>query len=112
MNSGIVVAEALDVLRRVESGSVDLIYIDPPFGTGIVRRLDSIRTGTGDKTRKGFGDRTYQYEVQSSREYRDDMPLDEYLLFLEAHLAEAHRVLASNGSIYLHLDFHAVHRAR
>lgn len=112
MATGLVLAEALDVLPHLPSGSVDLIYIDPPFGTGIVRRLDSIRTGSGDNTRKGFGDRTYLYEVRSSRQYRDDMPLDEYLLFLEDHLKEAHRVLTEHGSLYLHLDFHAIHRAR
>jgi len=110
--TGLVVAEALDILRQLPTGIVDLIYIDPPFGTGSIRRLDSIRTGAGGKTRKGFGDRTYQYEVRSSRQYRDDMPLPEYLRFLEEHLREAHRVLADHGSIYVHLDFHTVHRAR
>ena len=44
--------------------------------------------------------------------YRDDMPLDEYLGFLEAHLREAHRVLRDDGSLYLHLDFHSAHHAR
>src|SRR5262245_50910686 len=71
---GILQAAALDVLERIPDGSVDLIYVDPPFGTGQTRRLDSIRTGTGEKTRRGFGERTYRYEVASSLEYRDDMP--------------------------------------
>jgi site-specific DNA-methyltransferase (adenine-specific) len=110
--TGLIVAEALDVVSRLSPESVDLIYIDPPFGTGRVQRLDSIRTGSGAKTRKGFGDRRYRFEVTSSRRYRDDMPFDEYLGFLEDHLREAHRILKPAGSLYLHLDHHAVHHAR
>ena len=109
---GILLAAALDVLGRLPDGSVDLVYVDPPFGTGQSRRLDSIRTGRGDRTRRGFAERTYRYEVASSLEYRDDMALEEYLAFLEAHLREAHRVLRDDGSMYLHLDFHSAHLAR
>jgi site-specific DNA-methyltransferase (adenine-specific) len=109
---GVVLGEALDVLRSVPSKSVDLIYIDPPFGTGQVRRLETIRTGAGEKTRKGFAERVYAYRVESVHHYRDDMPFDEYLVFLDERLREAHRVLNENGSLYLHLDFRAVHHAR
>ena len=110
--TGLVLGDALDVLARVPDGSVDLVYIDPPFGTGSVRRLASIRIGSGEKTRRGFGARRHNFEVRSRHQYSDDMPFDEYLVFLGEHLAEAHRVLAPTGSIYLHLDFHAVHHAR
>jgi DNA modification methylase len=109
---GVLLAPALDVLERLPEGSVELIYVDPPFGTGQTRRLDSIRTGAGEKTRRGFGERTYRYEVASLLAYRDDMPLEEYLGFLEAHLRAAHRVLRDDGSLYLHLDFHSAHHAR
>ncbi len=109
---GLIQGDSLEVLTQLPASCVDLIYVDPPFGTGQVRRLQSIRTGIGERTRKGFGDRTYRYAVTSDHEYRDDMPLDEYLVFLERRLSEAHRVLKESGSIYLHLDFHAVHYAR
>jgi site-specific DNA-methyltransferase (adenine-specific) len=109
---GVVLASALDVLQRLPDESVDLIYADPPFGTGQTQRLASIRTGTGTKTRRGFGGRSYRYEVTSTHSYRDDMPFDEYLGFLEAHLREARRVLKDDGSLYLHLDFHNAHYAR
>lgn len=89
-----------------------MIYIDPPFGTGQIRRLQAIRTGIGERTRKGFAERTYRYAVTSDHRYHDDMPLEEYLGFLEDRLREAHRVLTVSGSLYLHLDFHAVHYAR
>lgn len=109
---GIFLAENLAFLRGVPDSSIDLVYIDPPFGTGQTRRLQSIRTGTGDKFRSGFGGRMYRFDVVSDRQYSDDMPLEEYLAFLEARLIEIHRVLRSTGSLYLHLDFHTAHYAR
>lgn len=109
---GVLLSDAFTFLRRLPESSIDLIYIDPPFGTGQVRRLSSIRTGAGEKARKGFGGRVYQWEVRSVHEYQDDMTLEDYLSFLGQHLEEAHRVLKPTGSLYLHLDFHAVHYAR
>jgi site-specific DNA-methyltransferase (adenine-specific) len=109
---GIVQDENMSVMARLPAECIDLIYIDPPFGTGQVRRLQSIRTGAGEKTRGGFGGRTYNFEVVSSHNYRDDMPLEEYLGFLYERLAEMHRLLRSDGSLYLHLDFRTVHFAR
>src|SRR5262249_8336446 len=70
MAGGILLPPARDVLERPPDGSADLIYVDPPFGTGQTRRLDTIRTGTGERTRRGFGERTYRYEVASSLAYR------------------------------------------
>ena len=102
----------LEVLRALPDGCIDLIYIDPPFGTGQARRLDSIRTGSGTRTRVGFGGRTYRWETVGSHEYQDGMDLDEYLDFLAVRLAEMHRVLAPRGSLYVHLDHHAVHHVR
>lgn len=96
--------ENLNVMRGLPNESVDLIYIDPPFGTGQVRRLESIRTGSGERTRGDFGGRMYNFEVVSAHDYRDDMPLEEYLAFLYERLTEMHRILRPMGSIYLHLD--------
>ena len=115
MNMGmdsVIHGENLAVMRTLLDESVDLIYIDPPFGTGQVRRLESIRTGRGDRTRGGFGGRIYNFEVVSAHDYRDDMLLEEYLGFLFERLIEMHRILKSTGSLYLHLDFHTVHFAR
>ncbi len=109
---GVIQGENLAAMKQLPSESIELIYIDPPFGTGQVRRLESIRTGAGEKTRGGFGGRVYNFEVVSSHDYRDDMPLEEYLGFLYERLVEMHRLLAQDGSLYLHLDFHTVHFAR
>ena len=107
-----ILADNLEVLRSLPDGCLDLVYIDPPFGTGKLRRLDSIRTGTGAGRRQGFGGREYQFEVVSRLSYRDDLGRDPYLEFLYQRLREIHRVLASHGSLYLHLDFRTAHYAR
>ena len=112
MMEGVYLADNLELLRRLPSGCVDLVYIDPPFGTGQVRRLDAIRTGTGEKARNGFAGRRYPFEVVSSHRYSDEMHLDDYLGFLYERLAEVHRALGPTGSLYLHLDFHAAHYGR
>ncbi|MDH3193828.1 MAG: site-specific DNA-methyltransferase [Acidimicrobiia bacterium] len=112
MGSQIFHGDNLAVLESLPAGSVNLIYIDPPFGTGQVRSHRRIKTGSGDATRSGFGGRTYQYETVSQLAYRDDMPLDEYLAFLRVRLEQMHRVLTDDGSIYVHVDFHAVHHVR
>lgn len=109
---GLLLAENLDVLRGMADGTADLVYIDPPFGTGQLRRLQAIRLGSGNRTRYGFGGREYSYTVATQHEYRDDMLLEEYLEFLWLRLVEIHRVLKSTGSLYVHLDFHSAHYAR
>ncbi|MBI4241153.1 MAG: site-specific DNA-methyltransferase [Candidatus Rokubacteria bacterium] len=112
IQEGVFLEDSLQALRKLPDACVDLVYVDPPFGTGQVRTLNTIRTGSGDRLRKGFGDRVYSYHVTSTLNYRDDLPFDEYLLFLRRHLVETHRVLKGTGSLYLHLDFHSVHYAR
>ena len=109
---GVVLGDNLDVLRRMPAECVDLVYIDPPFASGCVRRLERIRIGDGPRTRTGFRGRSYRWDVVSSHGYRDDMALDDYLAFLDVRLREMHRVLRSTGSIYVHLDHHAVHHVR
>ncbi len=109
---GVVLGDCREVLAGLPDGCIDLVYIDPPFGTGQVRRLGSIRTGVGTRERVGFGGRRYPFEVVSDYRYRDDMSLSEYLEFLRQCLSEVHRVLRPTGSLYLHLDFHAAHYAR
>ena len=91
------------VLRALPDGSVDLGYADPPFATGSTRRLVSIRTGTGEQTRRGFRGREYRYEAVSDLACDDDLPLDEHLAALGERVGEIHRVLAPHGSLYLHV---------
>lgn len=99
----IVCADNLDVLRTVADGSVQLVYIDPPFNTGTVQELRSVRTvGDPEGERVGFGGRRYRSEEVGRIAYDDRH--EDYLGFLEPRLREAHRVLAEEGTLYVHLD--------
>ncbi len=100
----------LDVLRGLPSGSVNLVYIDPPFNTGQVRRSDQLRVKVapaGETGRRGFKDRVYSTERVARREFADRF--DDFVGFLEPRLEEAARVLADDGSLYFHIDYREVH---
>jgi site-specific DNA-methyltransferase (adenine-specific) len=105
-------ADNLDVLAAIPDGAVDLAYADPPFATGRRRRLVSIRTGSGERTRPGFRGPEVAYETVSDLAWDDDLPLDLHLEALGARLREIRRVLAAHGSLYLHVDWRTVHHAR
>ncbi len=84
-----------DVLSRFPEDSVDLIYIDPPFLSN------------------------QQYEViwedgYERRAFQDRWAggIENYIAWMEPKLRQCHKVLKSTGSIYLHCDWHAVHRLR
>lgn len=107
----IVLADNLEVLRGLEDSSVALIYVDPPFNTGKRQELASLRTvQDAQGERVGFGGRRYRSEVKGRASYAD--VFDDYLGFLEPRLVEARRVLAPQGSFFLHLDPREVHYAK
>lgn len=104
-------SDNLPVLRSTPSGSVDLIYIDPPFNTGHAQRhtrLRTVRDDDGDRT--GFQGRRYRTIALGSMAYAD--VFDDFLAFLEPRLAEARRVLKPDGSLFVHLDCREVHYAK
>jgi DNA modification methylase len=84
-------------------GRIDLIYADPPFYTN---RKYPARIGRGEDSRKP--------ELwQLAEGYRDHWPdLDAYLDYLYQRLALMYRLLAPDGTLYLHLDWHADAYAR
>jgi site-specific DNA-methyltransferase (adenine-specific) len=84
-------------------GSVDLIYVDPPFFTN---RKYPARIGRGEDSR-----RPDQWELGEG--YHDHWDnLDAYLDFLYQRLTMIYRLLSPNGTLYLHLDWHADAYAR
>lgn len=98
----------LGVLQGIESNTIDLIYIDPPFNTGKVQRRKSIATVQDeDGDRVGFKGKKYRTIHLGQKEYNDIF--DDYLSFLEPRLVEARRVLKENGSLFLHIDYREVH---
>jgi len=86
----LLLGDCLDVARRLAPGSVDLVYLDPPFFTG----------------RRHQGRGTHAFRDQ----WRGD--LDAYLAWLRVRCEALHALLAPTGSLYLHLDWHAVHYAK
>jgi len=99
------------ILKSLSDESVNLIYIDPPFNTGKLQRRTRIKTDrseTGDRI--GFSGNRYRTIKLDTQEYTDQFESsEEYLNFLKPRLVEAYRILASNGSLYFHLDYREVH---
>ena len=94
----------LAILPSLPPASVDLIYIDPPFNTGRKQsrvRLRTDRSAEGDRT--GFGGQRYKTVRLGEQAFADTF--DDYQAFLAPRLAEAHRVLAADGSLYFHIDY-------
>jgi site-specific DNA-methyltransferase (adenine-specific) len=108
----IVYGDNLLVLQGMTAGSVDLIYVDPPFNTGKRQnrtQMKTIRDEAGDRT--GFGGRRYRTEILAKQAggsgYGDQF--DDFLGFLRPRLIEAHRVLSPAGSLFFHIDYREVH---
>ena len=104
----IVLEDNLTVLRTLSPGSIDLIYIDPPFNTGRTQTRVALRAeqdAAGDRT--GFQGKRYRTTALGETGYRDCF--DDYLAFLEPRLIEAHRVLAGTGSFFFHIDYREAH---
>lgn len=102
----LILGDNLDVMSALlpeyEEG-IDLVYADPPFFTN---RKFSARIGRGEDSRK-------PEKWLLAEGYRDSWTdLDSYLQFLYERLALMYRLLAPNGTLYLHLDWHADAYAR
>ena len=94
---------AMAALLPKYEGRINLIYADPPFFTN---RKYTTRIGRGEDSRKPA-------EWKLVEGYHDNWEtLDSYLDFLYQRLALMHRLLAPDGTLYLHLDWHADSYAR
>lgn len=80
--------DCLDVLRKLPDSCVDLVYIDPPFGSN----RDQVVRG---REKRRFSDR-----------FED---VTAYLEYMKPRLLELYRVLKPTGSFYYHCDWHASH---
>ena len=101
-------SDNLEILQSLDDGSVDLIYIDPPFNTGKQQKrtqIKTIRSESGDRT--GFAGHRYRTRELGSKDFADIF--DDYLAFLEPRLLQAHRILSPTGTLYFHIDYREVH---
>ncbi|MCY1057917.1 site-specific DNA-methyltransferase [Nannocystis sp. SCPEA4] len=85
---------AMDALMATHAGTIDLVYIDPPFATG----HEFERT-----TRVGADAEGPELR---SRAYSDRWPggVAGLLQMLDPRLRRIHRLLAPHGSLYVHVD--------
>src|SRR5688572_27515346 len=81
----------LELMRELPESCCDLIYADPPFFTGKTHMQDNGEHAVQDCWPGG---------------------LKSYLDFLKPRLTEMRRLLKPAGSLYVHLDWHAVHYAK
>jgi len=93
MKNKIICGDCLEVLKKIESETVDLIYLDPPFSS------NKNYTGIWDKTKEelSFDDSHWDEGVKG------------YIKWLRERVDQCFRVLKPTGSLYLHCDWHASH---
>jgi site-specific DNA-methyltransferase (adenine-specific) len=107
----IVLGNNLSILQSMKTGSVELIYVDPPFNTGkrqSRKQIKTVRDEAGDRI--GFGGRRYRTHVvdhPAASGYGDTF--DDFLGFLRPRMVEAHRILSPTGSLFFHIDYREVH---
>jgi len=114
----------LKFLRGMNSESVDLIYLDPPFNKSkdFHARPDSLAKGAKFQDRWSWekdvqgewadlikDDHPRLMEAIESARYAHSDGMGAYMCFMAVRLMEMKRILKSTGSIYLHCDPTASH---
>jgi DNA modification methylase len=120
----------LDWLPKIDSESVDLIYLDPPFNSQASYNLlyKSPDGGPAEAQFQAFEDSwkwgpaanlCYHRVLTSNspatdilvalRDFMHESDMMAYLAMMTARLTEMHRVLKPTGSLYLHCDSTACH---
>lgn len=119
----IYLGDNLPIMRKhIEDGSVDLIYLDPPFNSQATYSLADSGEGAGQSI--AFED-SWSWDLESETAYRaitEGGPhrlaeltsalrdilgpgsMMAYLVMMAPRLIEIHRVLGPTGSLYLHCD--------
>jgi len=86
----LILGDNLEIMKTLESESVDLIYLDPPF----------------------FSNRDYEViwgDEGEIRSFEDRWAggIDHYIAWLKERVEQMHRLLKKTGSLFLHCDWHA-----
>ena len=113
----------LDILRGMNSETVDLIYLDPPFNSNrnYAAPVGSKAAGAAFKDTWTLSDldvawmgliadeQPAVYKVLETAGFTHGKGMQSYLCMMAVRLLEMHRVLKETGSIYLHCDDTAIH---
>ena len=127
--SRVIHADNLEILPGLPAAAFTLIYLDPPFNTGRVQKrqttsavrsttLPSSEASEASEARgaraagtiTGFKGQRYERIKGDLLGYDDQF--EDYWAFLEPRLIEAWRLLADDGTLYLHLDYREAHYAK
>jgi adenine-specific DNA-methyltransferase len=94
------------LLAQGYEGRINLIYIDPPFDSK-ADYSHSVQL-TPDGSGKGGGELSAEMSALERLAYRDTWEdgTDSYLDMLYSRLQLMHRLLADQGSLYVHCDWH------
>ena len=117
-NQTIFTADNLDILRGMDSESVNLIYLDPPFNSNrhYEAPIGSEAAGAEFKDAWTFEDTKHAwwgliadehpglYKVIDAAGDIGNKGDKAYLIYMATRLLEMHRILKPTGSIYLHCD--------
>ena len=95
--------QVMSHLLKEYRGKINLIYIDPPFDSKADYKIKIQRKG-----RETTNDTT----VFEKKQYTDIWTNDEYLQFIYERLILSRELLAEDGSIYLHCDWHKNYHLR
>lgn len=113
----------LDIMRGMNSASVDLIYADPPFNSraNYAAPIGSKAAGAAFKDTWGLDDINLAWYGEIKHEYpglydlltavrtiHGDSMMS-YLIYMAVRLMEMKRLLKDTGSLYLHCDPTASH---
>ena len=113
----------LEILRGINSASVDLIYLDPPFNSNrnYAAPVGSAAAGAAFKDTWTLSDldvawmgliadeQPAMYQVLQTAGLTHGKGMQSYLCMMAVRLLEMRRVLKDTGSIYLHCDPTASH---
>ncbi len=107
----VIQGDNLAIVADLPDSSFTMVYLDPPFNTGRIQTRQSttsVRSAVG--TVRGFKGQQYERIRGDLMSYDD--AFEDYWSFLEPRLAEAWRLLADDGTLYLHLDYREAHYAK
>jgi site-specific DNA-methyltransferase (adenine-specific) len=107
----VISGDNLEVVAELPDGAFTLIYLDPPFNTGrsqARRSSTAVRSASGSVV--GFKGQRYERIRGDLMQYDDQF--EDYWGFLEPRLTQAWRLLAEDGTLYLHLDYREAHYAK
>ena len=117
------IGDNLDILRGINSETIDLIYLDPPFNSKRIYNAPLGSKAAGAKFVDTWKMSSVTREWKEMQESADkaiwhtvegaglsaDESMQAYLCFMAPRLVEIHRILKPTGSMYLHCDPTASH---